>query len=334
MGLRVVSAVDFQKSNLPPMNWIKANKFLSGFLGVMLIAAGALTFLLLTAKAKYGEVSENLDTQATELNRLQSLVPFPDEANAKAMAGQKGEHQQAIVALQKNLGANELPIESLTPEQFQDRLREAVIRVKAKATGGNVALPEKGFFMGFDRYEDAPPRPEVAPVLGRDLKAMELAINLLIDSRISGLTSLERAPLAEEGDGIEGRNTPSGGQEGRKTGSPLVTKHAFEVRFLANHPQFVRALNEISHSKEQFFIPRLITVANTELKGPPKVDPNVPTFAPSGGLDPAPVATPSPTGANSAPKPPAAARRYIVGEEKVDATLRLEIVDFAEPATK
>jgi hypothetical protein len=319
------------------MNWIKANKFLSGFLAVMLVGAGVLTFLLLSAKGKYDETSAEYEKQAAELNRLQSLSPFPDAKNLEAMAGQKGEHQQAIVTLQKNLTGNEIPIEPLAPEQFQDRLRETVSRVAAKATEARVGLPEKGTFLGFERYQTEPPKTEAAPILGRDLKAIELVVNQLIESRVAAITRVERTPITEEGGGKEPardqRNSRpaagggGGGREDRGNAAPLVKKHTFEVGVQSTQSSFVGALNKIVGNKTQFLVPRLITVANAQQAGPPRVDPNAGATTPA--VDPA-----APTAPGTAAAAPAPARKYIVGEELVDAGLRLEIVDFVEPATK
>jgi hypothetical protein len=316
------------------MNWIKANKFLSGFLAVMLVGAGVLTFLLLSAKARYDETSQQYQTQAAELNRLQTLAPFPDAKNLEAMAAQKGEHQEAIIALQKNLVTNEIPIEPLAPEQFQDLLRATVSRVTAKATEGRVTLPEKGFFMGFERYQTEPPRPEAAPILGRDLKAIELAVNTLIESRISAITRLERSPIPEEGGGDKdaaqnqknNRSKPAGKNDA-VAAAPLVDKHRFEVGFQTNQQSLVEGLNKLVQSKAQFFIPRLVAIANTQQAGPPRV-------APEAASTPVADAAAVPAAPGSPAATPAPVRKYIVGEELVDATLRLEIVDFSEPATK
>lgn len=317
------------------MNWVKANKFVSGFLGIMLIGVGVLTFLLLSAKGRYDGTTEKYEQQAAELNRLQNLPAFPDAQNLEAMAAQKAEHQQAIVALQKNLVATEIPIEPLAPEQFQDRLRETVSRVTAKAAGAKVALPEKGFFMGFDRYQTEPPRPEAAPLLGRDLKAIEFAVNQIIESRVAAISSLDRVPLAEEGGGREpaadtrtARPGP-GAKNDRPGSAPLVLKHSFSVGIQANQQNFVQILNKLVTSKTQFLIPRLVTVVNTQQAGPSRIDPNA-------GFTPPPDATAQPPAATgTTPEAaPAPVRKYIVGEERVDATLRLEIVDFVEPASK
>src|SRR4029434_11207617 len=88
-----------------------------------------------------------------------------------------------------------------TEVQFQDRLRESVNRVVAKANEAGVQLLASGakFYMGFDLYQTEPPRPEAAPALGRQLKALEWVMMQLIDNRIISLNKLERTPLAEEG---------------------------------------------------------------------------------------------------------------------------------------
>jgi hypothetical protein len=329
------------------MNWIKANKFLSGFLAVMLIGVGVLTFLLLSARGKYQEVSEQYETQSTELNRLLSLAPYPDAQNLKLVDAQKKEHLDAMSQLQKNLGAAEIPIEPLTPQQFQDQLRESVSRIVSKA-GARTRLPEK-FYMGFDRYQTEPPRPEAAPILGRDLKAMELVVDHLIENRVIALNRIEREPIPEEAGAAPGEREGStgGGPAGRGGRSekaavpPLVKKHTFEVAFLSDQMNFLSVLNRIVSSSTQFYIPRLLQVKNEKEQGPAR-DGGVAAFAApqnfGGDAPPPPAAGGSTDAANAAnapvAKPGAAepARKYIVGEENLEVTLRLEIVDFAEPA--
>jgi hypothetical protein len=75
----------------------------------------------------------------------------------------------------------------------------------------------------------------------------------------------------------------------------------------------------------------MVAVTNTMQAGPPRVDPNAETFTPA----PDPAAAVATPGAPAAPAAaPAPVRKYIVGEELIDATLRIEIIDFVEPATK
>src|SRR6266511_4435398 len=116
------------------MDWIKQNKFLTGLLLIILIAGGALGFLAFSANTKYNAARETYPTKASELNRLQTAQPYPEQDNVKKMQEVQKAHQAAIDALHKDLIKAQVPLKPLTPEKFQDNLREAVRRVSAKAT--------------------------------------------------------------------------------------------------------------------------------------------------------------------------------------------------------
>jgi hypothetical protein len=309
------------------MDWIKQNKFLAGFLLIILVAGGGLGFLAFSAKGRYDEVRETYTTKSTELNRLQTSQPYPEQDNVKKMQEVEKAHKAEIDALHKELIKAQVPLKPLTPEKFQDNLREAVRRVAAKATSRNVNLgdtnkPESGsFYMGFANYQGVPPKVEAAAPLGRMLAAMEIAVNTLIDSGITNLKEIKRDPLPEEG---VATSTTSGASS--KPG--LVERHSFEVHFETQEPQFQTFLNQLISSKDQFFIPSSIVIANSADKGPSKSEtanigsePSVPAAAP-----PTPrTATPP------APAPAKAQQKLIVGDEKLDVTARIEVVNFAEP---
>lgn len=335
------------------MNWVQENKFLTGFLAVMVIGVGVLGFKVLSASGKLEEAETNYEAKATAYNRLRRLDPFPSRKNLDAFEAQKAEAAQAINAFQSELAKREFPVESMTPEQFQDELKKAVTEVRAKATAANVTLPKDKFYLGFDPYETAPPNREAAPLLGRQLKAIEWVIQQLIAARIVELKELKRTALPEEqgragtapgGRPPERAGRPGGDRAGDRTGRggkpDLVTNHSFDVVFIGKQHQFANILNTIVSPKApQFYIPRALRVANQTPQGPPRaadiaaapVDPAAPPAAP---VDPA--APPAP----DAPVPPAPASptvgdiNYIVGEELIEVAVKLEIVDFAEVASK
>ena len=151
------------------MNWIKQNKFLSGFIAVMVIGVGILGYLLFTAKGHYDEVQADYDTKVHELNRLEHLKPYPEGENLKQFDEQKKQHAAVIENLRKSLAVQQYPVPTLSPEQFQDELRKTVTRVVGAAAEKGVLLPggrEAGkFYMAFDPYSAQPPRPEAASVL-------------------------------------------------------------------------------------------------------------------------------------------------------------------------
>src|SRR4051812_11726654 len=100
------------------MNWVKENKFLTGLLVVTLVGAGALGYLLFTAKAKYDEASGNFENQAAELSRLEHLPAYPDAQNVKRLEEQRQQHLEQIQNLQKELAQVQIPEEPLSPVAF------------------------------------------------------------------------------------------------------------------------------------------------------------------------------------------------------------------------
>jgi hypothetical protein len=111
----------------------------------------------------------------------------------------------------------------------------------------------------------------------------------------------------------------------------LVTHSGFEFTALMDQSSLTKFLNTIvGASAPQFYVPRLVIVKNEKDKGPPK---GQPTFTPPPSPVPGAPATGAPPAPGAAPTP-GSATSYIVGEEKLEVTLRLEIVDFAETASK
>src|SRR5258708_4633903 len=141
------------------MNWIKENKFLFGFLVVMIIGVGVGGWFLFGAMGRNDEAMENYQRRVGELNRLQRLPIFPNKKNLDKIVGQQTEVNTEVSALASSLAAQQIPVEDITPEQFQDKLKAAVTAVKNKADQSSPAVgyPKPKFFLGFDPYETAPP---------------------------------------------------------------------------------------------------------------------------------------------------------------------------------
>ena len=319
------------------MNWIKQNKFLTGFLAVMILGCGALGFLAMGASSKHTEADDAFTAAKAELSRLQGLAPFPNSDNLKRLDAQRKEATESVDTLHRNLAAAEIAIEPLSPEQFQDKLRASVTDVKTKA-GAKPKLPEK-FYMGFDKYETEPPERAAAGPLGRQLKAMQWVVEQFIDVKAVEIRDLSREELPEEKSKAKAEKAaaaappgPPGVARDKDKGDKqkLVTKHPFSITVLLDQGGLRKVLNSIVTSKEQFFIVRTIEVKNEKDRGPARIDPNAAQPAPPPPPDP--NAKPDPN-VKLAPvnDPP----KIIVGTELVEVTLRLEIIDFADaPAAK
>ncbi len=332
------------------MNWAKENKFLTGFIAVMVIGVGALGFKVFSASGALEEAESQYNTKSAAYNRLRNLDPFPSRKNLEAFEVQKAEAAQVINAFQTDLAKKEFPLEPMTPEQFQDVLKKAVTEIRTKAAASNVTLPKDKFYLGFNPYETAPPNKDATPALGRQLKAIEWVTQQILGARIVELKDLKRAELPEEkgkgGAGAANRppdrgarpGTERGGDRAGRGGRPeLVTNHSFEIIFVTKQPQLANILNTIiSPSAPQFYIPRAVRVTNQNPKGPPRVVENAPPPVPEAA--PAPVDPNAPPAAAAVVPAPATAGvgdiNYIVGEELIEVALKLEIVDFAEVATK
>jgi hypothetical protein len=301
------------------MNWIKANKFLAGFFAVMLVGIGVLGYFLFSASSEFDAADDNYHEKATELNRLRHLPLFPNAKNLKALEAQKDEAAQLVAAFQAQLTTREFPADDITPQEFQDRLKKAVTDIVASAGEAHLELPKEKFYLGFDPYETRPPEVEAVGPLTKQLKTIQWVMQKLIEKKITKLVSLKRYPLPEEKSLSSANNRRPERQERQdrqdRGSKELVSKYPFDLDLVARQKSLSDALDAIvGVSGPPFIIPRVVRFTNQKTKGPERAG------APG-----------SPT---TAPGQPPALLGYIVGEELVDAGLRLEMVEFAAPKDK
>ena len=322
------------------MDWIRNNKFMAGFLAFMAVGVGVLGYLLFTSYSHYDEVAQQYDKQVSELKRLQQLQPFPDEQGLKKFTERRKSYASAVSALQAKLAAYEPPPENppLTPIQFADKLRKTVEDVSGAAQNVGMALPEN-FYMGFEQYRSAPPEASATPLLSQELDAINDLVGLLLKQHVERLTAISRGRLPHEAGGVVAPTSPVG--PGRPAGKAdpgtddLVVRYPVDISFTAQ-PSAIRAiLNDVTAAKRLYVI-RAIQVKNQMDKAPLREDPNA---AVVGGTDQAAATPAEPPAAdqNGVPVPPlpkkgSAPLRYIVGLEKIDAEMRIEIVKVEPPS--
>lgn len=297
------------------MNWLQQNKFLGSFL----ITVGAVTLiaviLLLYTKSQFNSANEQLNETATELNRLQSLNPFPNEANFQTMKTQTAEYGVALGKLKEELKTRILPLTPMQPNEFQARLRETVTKMTEKARANKVKLPEI-FFLGFDEFTAALPSNEAAPLLAQQLAQVELIADILIDARVDAITAFKRGSLPQE-HAASATPTPIPAR-GRPTasaasGPKLIERSTIAATFVSSPSAARRVLNQIASASQQFYIIRTLHVLNEKDKGPPRA----PTSTQGATADAA-----SPGGK------PNAALNFIVGNEHIQISANIELVRF------
>lgn len=290
------------------MNWFSENKFLAGLIAVVVVGVGAFLFLLTSAKAKYAETAQQYKQQANELQRLQAMKPFPAQESIDKIQEQKQSYMAAAAELRKTLSSMEFEMQAMTPEEFQDKLRATVSEVQALAGEKNVALPAD-FYLGFPEYQASPPRSEATARLAWQLRTLEFVVKTLINNRVVSVDGIDREPVPGE-DGAA--TAPAEG----KSGTQLLERYPFTVTFKADQGRFRTVLNQLSTAKEQFLIVESLVVKNEQTTGPSKQAPGAPP--------------PETVTEEGTPQEAAARLQFILGTEKLEVSLRIAAVDFAE----
>lgn len=313
------------------MNWVRNNRFLAGFLAVMLVGVGGLGFLLYTAYDRYTGVDDRYKTQVAELKRLQALQPYPDHANQVKYEEIRKGYAQAVSDLQTTLASYEPAPENPppTPLQFQDRLRSAVEETISTAQRAGVELPKEKFYLGFEQYSGTPPEAAATPLLSSELNAInDLVAILLRNKQIETLNYIKRGPLPGEA-GAPAAATAAPGRPVAPAAAapPLVVKYPIEVAFTAQPSSFREVLDAITTSK-RLFVVRAVQIKNQMDKGPARVAPDA---APAPGVVAPTVADPSNPNAQPLPDKGPPPLRYVVGQEKLDVVLRIELAKVMPP---
>lgn len=304
------------------MNWFQQNRWLGRFLigfGVCTVAA---LYFLYSAKSSSNEALARFSDAAAERHRLESLDPFPNEANYKVVNTYLESYSAALETLKKNLKDRVPSAPPLLPNEFQAHLRQSMLAIAEKARDNRVKLPEN-FALGFEEYTAALPNTVAAPLLGQQLSQVELLLNMLIEARVDGVTALVRTPLPEERGATPAATPVAAGP--RKPGAPASTpagpkmleRSPIDITFASTPSAARKVLNQIGSSSKQFYVIRTLYVRNEKDKGPAREQP----AQSQAGV--AAIATPAPA------KPPSnTAISFIVGNEHIETSARIELIRF------
>jgi hypothetical protein len=259
------------------------------------------------------------DQATAERNRLQSLDPFPNDANYRKLQGYLDRYNATLDKFKDDLKAEVAPDPPLAPNEFQSRLRQATLAAEDRARTNNVKLPDN-FQLGFDEFARIMPGTAVAALLGQELSQVQMLINILLDAKVDSITSFRRRPLPEERGASA---TPTPGQRiapaAKPGGTPtpkLIERNVVDISFKAAPGAARKILNEIISSAGQFFIIRTVYVHNEKDKGPVREKAGAPTPAPV----PNPQSSPGQQGAG--------ALTFIVGNEHVEVSATIEMLRF------
>ena len=293
------------------MIWFKENPILTAILAILLAGAGAMTYLAIDAKTQYDAAVENYNTQVKNVEAIKKKSPYPSEAILKKIEEQKNQYSESLDAYRLSLSKMEVPLEPITPQEFQDNLRNAVNTIRAKAQEKKVKLPEK-FYLGFEDFQSQLPTPEAAPTLNREFKTIQKLVNQLVDWKVDSIDILDRKqPVSQPKPTpppVAGKKAPEPAPVGPKIGVSNLS-----LTFTSSLEKCRYALNEIPKSTE-FLIIRNLTIENTKPTAPSR----------AGKPDQEnPVQTP-------VAKDSSKTIQAVFGQESVKSSLSIEILDFPD----
>lgn len=287
------------------MNWYRENRWLGNFLIAFAAVVILALWFLFHAEGALAEASVQFNEVATERARLEHLNPFPNEDNFRKTQVALENYGGALNKIKEDLKNHVAPAQPLAPNEFQSRLRQAILSATERARANRVKLPEN-FYLGFDEFATALPSTAAAPLLGQELGQIELLLNILIDSRIDAITALKRAGASEAEPAVS--PTP---QKATAASQTVVERAIVDLTFTASSSAMRKVLNQTATSDHQFFIVRALQVRNEQQKGPSR-DSSASTAASSASAT-----------------TPTAALRFIVGNEHVETAAKIELVRFA-----
>ncbi|MEY2489976.1 MAG: hypothetical protein QOC70_1918 [Verrucomicrobiota bacterium] len=304
------------------MNWLRENRFPGTFLIVFGVCSLGVIWYLLSAKSDWDDAATRFEQAATELNRLERLAPYPSGENLRKMKAHAGDYATTLAKLQDELKTRVFPLAPMAPSEFQSHLRLAMTAVVDKARANKVRLPDK-FYLGFDEFASALPNEVAASQLGQELAQIEWLLDTLFEARVDALTFFRRAQSPEE-HGNASLSKSAGRKPGgmAPVGPRVLERSVIEATFVSTPAAARKILNQIAGAKQQFFIVRLWHVRNEKDKGPSRE-----LAADAAGVVVG-APSPSPTSAPEAKPSAVLPLNFIVGNEHVETSARIEIVRF------
>jgi hypothetical protein len=312
------------------MSWIQQNKAPAAIIGVSVVGAAGLGFMLFQSWSGFGEKLEEfnaLNGSIASLNSAQ-LAPTPENlAKKQALVGEftteAGRLQAVLAALQ-----SEVKVEPISDTGFQAKLKTRIAETR-KLAGKTMVLPAE-FNLGFDRYNsELPPSNEVATELSGYLDAVEEIVKVMVASGVAQLDMIERSELPSE----KGASATTRRQGQPAAAAPeLVERRQVRAMVTADQSALQMLLSKLASPSEMphFTVVRLVRIENERQEGPLRAEIGLHTLAPEEGA--APVAAPTEGGEEKkaivTAKPAGQDAVNVLGEEKLRAYLEIDLVSF------
>lgn len=332
------------------MSWIQENRFAAGLGGITAVAAAGLIFLGVKAGGSYNLAKEEYAAAADAVDSMEKDKLYPNDANLKAKKKAVEDYKESVADLQKafdKFRAATPP--NIEPDAFTENLlktRDAAAKAFADVRPNPVEVPPE-FLLGFEAYAGSPARKDATGILTYQLGAIsELATNLAAAAPAK-LLNIHRPALEEE----DGKTFDAKGKSYRAL--PV------EISFNGNEASLRKFLSSLDDSEKYYFVVRSMRVINEKTKAPTAADGNFATeegeAAPEGGgaaADPfggafvlpgeeeapadkpadgeAPADAPADAPAEAPAGDDGVILQQVLGSEKINVFLRIDILQFLE----
>lgn len=321
------------------MSWIQENRFAAALGGITAVAAVGLIFWGASAGSKYSKAKEDYEAAYSEANAMENGPLYPSQDKVLEKKKALGEYREGVEELQKAFGAfrsGELPL--IDPSEFTDNLKNARdAAAEALANAGTEVPPQ--FFLGFESYTNSPVRKEATGILGYQMDAVAELFKGLAAAKPARLLNVFRPALDEE--------------SGKVFDAKDKTFRALpiEIAFNGTEASLRDFLSSLDDSGKYYYVIRSIRISNEKQKAPTATDAEFKQAgdeADAGGAGAADAfagggfVLPDDTPAEEAPAEEPAAEapapvdegrilQQVLGSEKVNVFLRIDILQFLAP---
>ncbi|WP_372807817.1 hypothetical protein [Pontiella sp.] len=168
--------------------------FIGGGLGGLILLAE----LVFVVTGALGLRTQNrlLAERRSDLARLQSRTPFPSEENVEQVRAHLEMLEYQVGELEAALIRAPFPVGHVQAADFSARAQNVIERFRKNAEHAGVGLPA-GLEAGFAEYASGGAIPESrhVPRLSRQLYSVECVADVLVNSGVDSIDSLEREPF-------------------------------------------------------------------------------------------------------------------------------------------
>jgi hypothetical protein len=252
------------------MPWIKKNLtlVLGGLVGLVLL--GGSVFFLFAQSTRESTVNAALEEKRAEWNRLNSLNPYPDEKNIKAVRDEAARVEKLTSALRESIKSS--AVQPVTDTFSLKLLIETTISdLKKEAEAAGVHVPDRYAFT-FQKLREMPQfESNGIPKLAEQVAQISLLCRVLFDAKIHSLDQLRRPAILKDEGGSTDYLTKKA-----VTNRNLIVRAPYDLSFRAFSSELAGVLRGFSSLQEVVAI-KTINIEPTTLpaQGPVQGQPTM-----------------------------------------------------------